>query len=53
MPHDTSKELIDFVKLAQVNNGHIDQKGRLCYLFNLLLIVVFCDLIADICEINL
>lgn len=53
MPHETSKELIDFVKLAQVNNGYIDQKGRLFYLFNLLLIVVFCDLIADICEINL
>jgi len=51
--HETSKELIDLVKLVQVNNGLVGKKVRLFYLFNFLLILVFCDLIADIYEISL
>jgi len=51
--HETSKELIDFVKLAQVNNGLINKIKRPFYLFNLLLILVFCDLIAEIYDISL
>ena len=50
---ETSKELIDLVKLAQVNNSHINKKVRLFYLINLLLILVFCDLVADIYDISL